>query len=182
MSAISSKLTYEHLQQMPDDGKRYEILEGELAVTPAPSTRHQRVLFELARFFTRVEDAGYGRAYLAPADVVLDETTVVQPDLFFIAKDRLHIVTEQNIQGPPDLAVEVPSETTRKRDLGAKLRLYAQFGISHYWVVDPDTRTVRTLRLADSAYQEDPTLAERDVFGSPLFPGITLPLAEVFAD
>ncbi len=135
----------------------------------------------LALFLAQARQAGHGRAYLALTTVVLDDATVLQPDLLFIAKGRLHIVTEQNIHGPPDLIIEVLSETTRKRDLGAKLRLYARFGVPHYWVVDPDERTVRVFTRTDDRYTaQEPPLASGAELTCPLFPGIATPVAELF--
>ncbi len=182
MKIIPAKFTYEDLRQMPDDGKRYEIVEGELVVTPAPRTRHQRIVGNLHLFFARAEQARCGEVFFAPTDVVLDDENVVEPDLLFISRERLGIVTEENVRGAPDLVVEVLSERTRERDLGAKLRLYARFGVRFYWVVDPEAGTVRTFELARGGYAEAAVLRAGETLSCALFAGVTLDVAAVFAE
>jgi Uma2 family endonuclease len=182
MARIEPVLSYEHLRQLPDDGNRYEILDGRLVVTPAPSTRHQRAVWNVARVLDRAVQAGYGVAYVAPIDVVLHPTeAAVQPDLLFVAGDRLHIVAEARIEGPPDLIVEVLSDSTRDRDLGVKLRQYARHGVRWYWAVDPDRAEVRVFAWREGAYEEQPVLRRGDRLGCPLFPGVEADVAEVFA-
>lgn len=137
----SGKLTYEDYVDLPDDGRRYEILDGELEVSPAPTPRHQGVSGNL--FFIlhgHVQERELGRVYHAPIDVILARTTVVQPDLTYIAKSREPIITERAIEGPPDLVIEILSSSSVRRDRGKKVTLYARFGIRHYWVVDPRAR------------------------------------------
>jgi Uma2 family endonuclease len=182
MARIEPVLSYEHLRQMPDDGNRYEILEGRLVVTAAPTTRHQRAVWNVTRVLDRAVQAGYGTAYVAPIDVVLHSTeAAVQPDLLFIATDRLQIVTEEKIEGAPDLIVEVLSDSTRNRDLGVKLRQYARYGVHWYWAVDPDAHEIRVFAWREGAYEEQPVLRRGNRLGCPLFPKIEVDVAEVFA-
>jgi len=145
-----AKLTYEDYRQLPDDGKRYEIVEGELYVTPSPSTRHQRVVGELflqlAQF---VREKRLGQVFVAPLDVVLSEYTVVQPDLIFVSEAHRERVREDGVYGAPDLVVEVVSESTRDRDAGLKKRLYLRSGVVEYWLVDPEEGALTIVR-ADS--------------------------------
>ena len=127
------KLTYEDYVDLPDDGRRYEILDGELEVSPAPAPRHQSVSLNLLRILDRhVEERGLGRLYYAPIDVILAPTTIVQPDLLFIAAGRESIVTGKAIEGPPDLMVEIISPWSGRRDRVAKATLYARYGVRHY--------------------------------------------------
>lgn len=165
---------------MPDDGRRYELVEGELVVTPAPSTRHQRIVFHVAALLRRAEEAGHGKAFTAPTDVVLSPESAVQPDLLFIAAGRLGIVTEDNVQGAPDLVVEVISEATRRRDLGPKLRLYARHGVRWYWAVDPEEDVVRAYDLA-AGVAEPVFLRPGQRLGCPAFPGVEADVAELLA-
>lgn len=172
--------TYDDLARMPNDGKRYELNDGELVVSPAPATDHQSASMRFSSFLFRAEEAGYGRAFAAPTDVVFDRHRATQPDLLFIRRDRLHIVTAANIQGAPDLIVEILSPGTREDDLGWKLTLYAREGVAYYWVVDPRARTVRPYRLREGGYVAEPLLSTGDTLGCPLFPSITSDVARLF--
>src|SRR5882724_5738175 len=148
------KLTYEDYVDLPDDGKQYEILDGELFVSPAPVPRHQGVsrnlLLILGRF---VADRKLGTVFNAPIDLILAQTTIAQPDLLFIRAGRESIVTERAVEGPPDLVVEILSPWSGRRDRVAKAALYARHGIRHYWVVDPDARLLEAYELEDAAYR-----------------------------
>ena len=181
MVVIKPTFTYEHLAQLPDDGKRYEIVEGELAVSPSPTPQHQDVAFNTATALREAQRAGWGKVYLAPLDVVFDPHNVTQPDLLFIRQERLGIVGETNVQGAPDLIVEVLSASTRGRDLGVKLRLYAHYRVPFYWVVDPEARTVQPYTLAAEGYVEEPALQAGQTLTCPLFPGIAIDVAALFA-
>lgn len=181
MVVIKPIFSYEHLAQMPDDGKRYEILEGDLIVSPSPKTRHQRAALNLAAFLRRAEQAGYGQAFIAPLDVVFDPQNVPQPDVFFVRQARLSIVTEDNVQGAPDVIVEILSDSTRKRDLGAKLRLYARYRVTHYWIVDTDDETIQPYVLTEAGYRQEPLLRGGQTLTCPLFPGISTDVADIFA-
>ena len=180
MALIRPIFSYEHVAQMPDDGKRYEIVDGDLVVSPSPKRRHQRAVGILLNFLIRAQQAGCGEAYVAPFHVVFDPHNVTEPDLLFISRGRLGIVTEDNVQGAPDLVVEVLSESTRDRDLGAKLRLYARNGVQFYWVVDPDAQTLQSYELQAGGYREGPALSVGATLACPLFPGLDLAVGEVF--
>ncbi len=130
------KLTVEDYLATSDD-ERYELLDGELIMPPAPGTRHQRIQVNLgARLFQFVKEMGAGKVYFAPTDVVFSGTDVVQPDLVFISTERRHIITPANIQGPPDLVVEILSPATAQRDKGYKRELYARCGVEEYWMIE----------------------------------------------
>lgn len=170
-------LTYEDYCQLPNDGRRYEILDGEIAVTPAPSPSHQEVLFNLARLLDHhVRSHSLGKVYVAPIDVILARTSIVQPDIVFIDAERLSLVSTRGIDGPPDLAVEVLSPTTEAQDRGTKLQLYARHGIRHCWLIDPDSRRLEAYELAGTAYRLVAELTGTTEFSPALFPGLRLPL------
>ena len=143
----ATKLTYEDFLLLPEDGNRHEVIYGEHCMTPAPATRHQRISMRLSgALFTFLEEHPLGEVFAAPIDIVLSETDIVEPDLVFIASARAEIVTEQNIQGAPDLVIEILSPGTRRRDELVKRKLYASFGVREYWIVDPDLDAVRVHR------------------------------------
>lgn len=178
------KLTYDDYALIPSDGQRHEILDGVHVMSPAPKTKHQRIVSRFDRSLGAfVDDNGLGEVFVAPFDVVLSEYDTIQPDIVFVADARLDIVDEDNCKGAPDLVVEVLSSSTRRRDLIDKRRTYETFGVAEYWVVDPAIDAVQTFRPdADGRYQRaDDLTAETDgVLTSPLFPDWRLPLAVLF--
>ena len=179
-SPITTKLTYEDYLKTSDD-ERYELLDGELFILPAPNIAHQHVAMKLAtRLDTFVEDKNRGVVYSAPTDVVLSETHVVQPDLMFISSDRAGIVTSANIQGAPDLLVEIRSDSTAERDENLKRKLYAKFGVKEYWLVDPDARTITVLLLGEDGYTERSTYTEGQTLTSSILDGFSAHLGEIF--
>lgn len=178
------KLSYEDYALIPDDGRRHEILDGEHVMSPAPKTKHQRIVSRLDRSLgTFVDERGMGEVFVAPFDVVLSEHDIVQPDVCFVADDRLGIVDEDNCKGAPDLVVEVLSASTRRRDLIGKRKQYERFGVREYWVVDPAVDAVQTFRPgADGRYERVGDLAAEagDALTSPLVPDWRLALADLF--
>ena len=178
MAVVDPRYVYEDLLAMPDDGNRYELVEGELLVSPSPKPRHQRIAGNVYTMLRRLQDAGLGDAYQAPLDVVLDWHTVLEPDVLFIRADRLNIVTERNVSGPPDLVVEVLSESTRDADLGPKLRAYGRHGVGEYWVVDPDANTVQVVRREGEVFVESGTAGPDDRL---TFLGATLKVGDILA-
>ena len=179
-SPVTTKLTYEDYLKTSDD-ERYELLDGELFILPAPSIAHQQIAVKLAtRLDTFVEDKNLGVVYSAPTDVVLSETHVVQPDLMFISSERAGIVTSANIQGAPDLLVEIRSDSTAERDETRKRQLYAEYGVKEYWLVDPEARTITVLLLGVDAYAESATYTEGQTLTSAVLEGFSAHLDEIF--
>lgn len=177
------KLAYQDYLLFPEDGNRHEILDGEHYVTAAPYPKHQRVLRELLfGLHAFLRQHRLGEVYSAPLDVVLSPHDVVQPDLLFISNERMPILTEKNLQGAPDLAIEILSATTRKLDEGIKLERYERFGVREYWLVDPSRKAVCIYRQSGDRLRKeaDLTAAAGDCLTSPLLPGLELPLVEVF--
>ena len=138
---------------MPDDGRRYEAIGGELVVTPAPSLRHQDVVLRLAlQLQSILVESGLGRLWVAPVGVEFpDSGEGVQPDLVFVSRARRGIIGETALLGPPDLVVEVLSPGSERIDRGLKLRLYARRGVGQYWIVDPELDAVEVYRFGDPA-------------------------------
>jgi Uma2 family endonuclease len=150
---VTARITWHDVQAMPEDGKRYEAIGGNLYVTAAPSRRHQWVVQKLAVEFDRLlVRPGHGEVYPAPFGVEFPVTGEgVQPDFIFVSRDRLHIVGEDWVRGAPDLVVEILSPSTAARDRGIKLKLYRRQGVAEYWIVDPDAHVVDVWDLAGGA-------------------------------
>lgn len=178
------KFTYEDYLLFPDDGKRHELLDGEHFVTPAPSTKHQRVFRHLLYFLEdHLRQTKAGEVLGAPTDVVLSDFDVVQPDLLFVSAARTSIITEKNVQGAPDLMIEILSETTRKTDEVIKRKLYERQGVSEYWIVDPDLTSVKVYQMTERGYARATELSveANDKLETRLLPGFSLPLSQIFA-
>ena len=148
---------------------------------PAPSPYHQDILGRLYyRLFDFVREKNWGRVFIAPCDVVLSDVDVVQPDLLLISAGRADIIMERNIQGPPDLVVEIISPTRGHWDRIIKHRLYARHGIPEFWLIDPEAKKVEVMRLGEEGYETVETYGAEDVLHSPLLEGLEIKLAEIF--
>src|SRR5213083_1303169 len=177
-----SGLTYEDYCTLPDDGLRYEIIDGMLFAEPSPRRAHQKAvgnLFTILHAWVRAHDLG--EVYVAPFDVLLDPSTTVEPDLVFVVRDRLEIVADRGVEGAPDLLVEVLSPGTARRDRVRKLNAYARLGVRHYWLVDRDAKTGEAVELAVGVYRLAAPLAGDDEFRPRAFPGLAISLPILFA-
>jgi len=179
----STKMTYEDLLLLPEDGLRHEIIDGEHYVNASPVTKHQRVSYNLiVEIGIYLREHPVGRLYPAPLDIVFSPYDVVEPDLLFITNERSEIITTKNIQGAPDLLVEILSESNRKYDEVTKRALYERTGVGEYWIVDPVSDTVRVFRRnATGRYEIAANLSRDETLTSPLFPTLEIQLDEIFA-
>jgi Uma2 family endonuclease len=180
----STKFTYEDYLLFPDDGKRHELIDGERYVTPSPVTKHQKVSGNIfIALGTHIQKTKSGQLFNAPMDVVFSDLDVVQPDLLYITNARASIITEKNIQGAPDLVVEIVSGSSRKTDEIIKRKLYEHYRVPEYWIVDPELESVKVYRLSDKGYSRiaELTVEANDTINSPLFPDWQLPLSQIFA-
>ena len=174
-------LSYKDYEALPADGSRYELHEGELSATPAPSPTHQRVIRNLAVILHHhVRSRGAGEVLFSPIDCILSDVTVVQPDIVYLAADRLPAISVRGIEGPPTLVVEVLSPSTAQIDRGAKLQLYGRHGVSYYWVVDPEARAIDAYRLGAGGYQLTGRLQGTDRAALPPFEDLALAPASVW--
>jgi len=174
------KYTYADYLKTPDD-ERYELIEGELLMNPDPAMRHQRIsgdLYSEVRIFVKENDLG--NIFYAPCDVHLDNENVVQPDILFISKERLDIIGEKNIQGAPDLVIEIISESTAYRDLVQKKKLYARFGVKEYWIVIPEESSVDLFTLKDNAFVLHKSYSKDDTLQSQLLQKLKIELKKIF--
>ncbi len=179
-SPETTKLTYEDYLKTSDD-ERLELLDGVLTMPPAPNTAHQSVQTELGwRLAQFVREGQLGHVFFAPTDVVLSDIDVVQPDLLFISSERAGIITAANIQGAPDLIVEIRSDSTAERDKTVKRRLYAQRGVKEYWLVGPNAATTTVLILREDSYQQVGFYRQGQNLTSPTLHGFTVNLSEIF--
>lgn len=179
-AVVKKKYTYEDYLKTPDD-KRYELLEGELIMTPSPKTVHQRIagdLFSELRKFAK--EKGAGQVFIAPYDVYLDEENVVQPDILFISKDRQGIIGEDNVKGVPDLVTEILSENSAYRDTIQKKMLYARFGVKEYWIVAPKEKFIEVYSLKNKEYGLVKTYFYDDALESQVLKGFRVALKEIF--
>lgn len=156
--------TFEDVRALPEDGNRYEVLNGVLYVSPAPSLGHQRRVLRLSRKLADyVEQGNLGEWFISPLDVVMPGATPVQPDALFVARGSTSVseVAGTHLEGVPDLVVEVASVSTAGYDRRQKQDAYARAGVPEYWIVDPLAATIEVLALAAEA----PEYVSRGVFG-----------------
>ena len=174
------KFTYEDYRSTPED-KRYQLLDGELIMTPAPRRAHQRTDMRLGnKLYSFVEEHDLGEAYSAPFDVVFSDTDVVQPDLLFVSKERLYIINDDNVRGAPDLIIEILSPSTASIDRNFKRALYARHGVKEFWLADTDARNITVMFLREHGYEIDGIYGEGQTLASPTLEGFALEVKEIF--
>ncbi|HXU29335.1 MAG TPA: Uma2 family endonuclease [Thermoanaerobaculia bacterium] len=177
-------LSYEDYRQLPDDGRRYELIERDLYVTAAPVPRHQRVVIRLAHALEGWSlETGEGQVLTSPIDVVLAENTVVQPDLLVVMSAHADRIGARGIEGAPDIVAEVVSESSRRHDEVTKRHLYGKYGVEEYWILDPTAASVRTFRRSSGgllAPGSELTVAAGDRLTTVLLPGFSADLSRIF--
>lgn len=183
MPKATIKFTYEDYKNLPEsETKRYELIEGELIMVPSPTFEHQdisvRLEFALYEF---VRKHKLGTVLDAPLDVVLDDENVVQPDIIFISKARSHIIHKEAIKGAPDLVIEILSPSTSERDRTVKKKLYARAGVTEYWLVDPESKTVELFKLGEAGFERAALYKKDETLTSLVLPGLRIPLSEIFS-
>ena len=174
------RLTYQDYANLEGD-ERYELHDGKLILIPSPNTAHQTVSIKLAsKMYAFVKEHDLGQVFHAPYDVLFTDTDVVQPDLLFVSNEREHIRTPANIQGAPDLIVEILSPSSSRRDWRDKRELYASHDVSEYWIVDPTNHIVWVMLLRDGVLVEQGAYGEGDTVSSTTLEGFSISLDEVF--
>ena len=174
--------TYEDYRRLPDDGNRYEIIDGVLYIMPAPRVDHQNVVIWFLFYFRlHIELLGLGKVYGAPVDVLLPpHGRVVQPDVLLILEANLGIVLDTHIDGAPDLAVEVASPSTRGYDRREKMDAYAASGVSEYWIAEPDSQTIEVFWLVGGRYLSQGLFTGTALLPSRVAPGFPVEAAKFF--
>lgn len=177
------KLTYQDYLKLPEEpGCRYEILEGVLVKDPSPAVIHQRVLFRLARIlegYFRVHHPE-GELFIAPVDVTLTETTVIQPDLFFVSGNQKEMVKDTHIDGPPAMVIEIISPSTGSRDRVQKMSVYKKAGVQHYWLVNPEEKTMECFALRGGDYYLAAAGLDQELIKHPDYPDLAIDLAALW--
>lgn len=179
LQETSARLTYEDLLLFPDDGLRHELIDGVHYVTASPVTRHQRILRRLAVDIELwLRDHPTGEMFFAPIDVILTNFDVVVPDLIYISAERAEGLKEKGMFAAPDLAVEILSPSTRRRDELLKRRLYERTGVFEFWLIDPGRDTIKVYRRAGDEFicGAELSAGAEDVLTSRLFPGLAIAL------
>jgi Uma2 family endonuclease len=140
--------------QLPQ-GALYQLLNGELIMSPSPNRQHQKLILKLGSLILKwCEEKNIGEVYVAPCDVFMDDENVVQPDLFFFTSNRLHFLSDRGAEAAPDLVIELLSPSNAYYDLRYKLDLYEKFGVQEYYIVDPEDNTVMAYRLQEGKLKE----------------------------
>lgn len=177
-TGLERRLDYTDFAALPADGKRYEILDGRLHVTPSPTPAHQWVCGELQRQLgSYFHPQGRALVFPAPLDVILGQHDIAQPDVVVVARSLL---SQRGVEGAPLLVVEVLSPSTSRRDRGTKAERYSALGIQHYWLVDPERHAVECRRLQDGAYVLEARGEGTAALAVPGFPGLTIELAALW--
>ncbi|MBC8182128.1 Uma2 family endonuclease [candidate division KSB1 bacterium] len=182
LKSVSDPLTYEDYKTFPDnDGIRKEIIEGELFMTPAPNTKHQSVSRELSFLLVSfIKSTNIGKIFVAPYDVKFSHINVFQPDIVFVLQDNYEIITDININGAPDLVIEILSPSTKANDRIFKKQIYEKFGVKEYWIVDPENETVEIWVLKNHKFILDSKAGKSQTFKSQILKGLEINLSEIF--
>ena len=173
--------TYEEYAAIPEDGHRYEVVNGVLYMAPSPTWDHQRSAFKISVCLNVcIEEAGRGKVCIAPMDVELSDKNVVQPDVLVVLNERLDWITNSRVIGAPDLVVEVVSPSTARHDLSEKLSTYARAGVPGYWIVTPSSKTLELLVLDKGSYSSLGLFFGDAVLPSQIVPDISTKVEQFF--
>ena len=187
IQSLPKAFRYSDYLKLPDDDNLYEILKGELVVQTSPNRVHQRCSIRLSVILSlHATQHELGEVYTAPFDVILDPENsdpeiLVKPDLLFVSKDRLQIITEENVQGSPDLIVEILSPSTANTDRDRKSRVYQEAKVSHYWIIDPTAQTLEEYIWQSNGYSRCALHTDNDEFYPSLFPELVIRLEELWS-
>ncbi len=178
---VAKLYTYADYLKLPDDGIRYEIINGELFMSPAPTVGHQRTLREFLYALTSfLKKKPLGEVLPAPTDVILSDVNILQPDIVLVLREKYDIFTRENIQGAPDLVIEVLSRGTEKRDREKKLAQYSRFEVQEYWMVNHEQQWVEVWRREGGELVFHKRLEQNQIVTTPLLPGLKIRLAKIF--
>jgi Uma2 family endonuclease len=182
VAALPRKMTFSDLERLPEDGRRFELYDGEVSEMTAPSFVHQRVLLYTAMVVEEYARRVGGAAVPAPFDIVFSDRDVVQPDVVFFRPERIHLIKPSGAtRVRPDIVVEILSPSTKGNDRGRKLRMFEQYGVPEYWIIDGDACTLEILSLEGVHYRTArPPSDQSNVVISPLFPDFRFMFVRLF--
>jgi len=177
------RVSFTDLQHTPDDGRRYELYDGEVRVIPAPIPLHQVVVQNLKRVLEAYADAHGGVSFISPIDIVFSEYDVLQPDVVFFSHTRRHLINLRvAIRHQPDLVVEVLSPSTSAHDRGRKMQMFARFNVPEYWIADPGLACLEVHCLEGGAYQLAQSASGDDEVPSPTLESLTFAVRDAFRE
>jgi Uma2 family endonuclease len=181
MGQTSTAITVHDYMAMPDGPPYYQLIDGDLHMSPSPNWRHQEIAGNIYRKIAAYLDKHHiGRVFIAPLDVCLSEIDVYQPDVLYFSNQRKKILGERCIEGAPDFIVEVLSDSTARLDKGHKRKIYARTGVQELWLIDANLKEIAIFDLKRSLEIPVATYRARQKFTSAIFPGLKFSCSEIF--
>ena len=175
-------MTVHDYRLLPDAGPRFQLVEGEFHMAPAPNTYHQIIVRNLSYLLMRyLEDHPVGEVFISPFDVYLSDIDVFQPDICFFSQEQRNYLDERGATSAPWLVVEILSPSSRRLDTGPKRDVYARCGTRELWLIDPDKRELAVYLLREDAERPTRLVTEKESFTSPLLPGLDISLGKILA-
>ncbi|KYH33898.1 Uma2 family endonuclease [Neomoorella mulderi] len=172
--------TYDDYCRLPE-GAPYQLIGGELVLTPSPTSYHQIISMQLvSKMVAYVTAKNLGIVLHAPMDVYLEETETYQPDIIFIAHDRMDIIKPEKIEGAPDLVVEILSPTTAYYDLRQKYKVYGKHGVKEYWIIDPQDKSIQVFSLVEGKFKLDQEIEKEGIVRSRVIEGFCVNVVDIF--
>ena len=181
MKAVRPRVSYADLERTPEDGRRYELHDGEVFVVPAPLPWHQLVALAVADIVRGYARELGGFCVVSPIDIVFSEFDVLQPDVVYFSPERMHLVDiKRVIRHAPDLCVEVLSPSTAATDRGKKMQMFARYGVREYWIVDPASESIEVYELESAGYVLRLKASGLEPVSPPVLPGLSFPAGSLF--
>jgi Uma2 family endonuclease len=183
LQAKAPLITRADYESMPLGPPYFQVIEGELIMSPSPKFFHQHIALNIARLIGNYLDRHpIGEVMIAPLDVFLSDINIFQPDVMFVSNERLSLISEKGIEGGPELVVEVLSKSTAKYDAGLKKKIYSRTGVQELWLVDPEAKTIQVFDLINNPGTPVATHSAKSVFKSELLPGIKVEAKKIFKE
>jgi Uma2 family endonuclease len=183
VKAVRPRVSYADLERAPEDGRRYELYDGEVFVVPSPLPRHQVVAITVTEMLRRYAREHGGFCVTSPIDIVFSDYDVLQPDVIYFSPDRAHLVDlNRVIRHAPDLCVEVLSPSTASTDRGKKMQMFARYGVPEYWIVGPVEESIEIYELGAAGYDLTLTAKGTDAISPSATPGLRFTAGSLFPE